>query len=394
MIRLKDSPYANTAHFLEGAIRIAEFYGFRSLEKLLEERKRGNRLQIDDKSEIAYARRDERMLASAARACLMAGAGRGTPLFTWRVNAAQPKNAPFGVSLELHILGIPTAIAEAMLIMMADAIAAESGIANRIISINSIGTPDSSNRYVRDIGTFLKKHIESISPALRPKAAEDPLGTLIQLIERGHPAAVRAPQAMEYLTEEERRRFFELLELLEVAGLRYEANGHVLGSRDCWSHTLFEILWTDEESGARIPVARGGRYDPLISRFAGSHAHGAAVSIYCEVKGRTNVKRSREMSVRPAFYFAHLGPEARRKVLPTLELLRHADILVYQSLRHEKIGEQMAEAKNLGTPYLLIMGHKEAVEGTILVREVATNSQRAVSVEELPSFLRRQRVRA
>ena len=52
----------------------------------------------------------------------------------------------------------------------------------------------------------------------------------------------------------------------------------------------------------------------------------------------------------------------------------------------------MIAARSFAPPYILIMGHKEAVEGTILVREVATNSQEVVSVPDLPNYLKRKRL--
>ena len=52
----------------------------------------------------------------------------------------------------------------------------------------------------------------------------------------------------------------------------------------------------------------------------------------------------------------------------------------------------MTAARTLAVPYILIMGHKEAMEGTILVREVATNSQEAIPLPELPNYLKRHRV--
>jgi histidyl-tRNA synthetase len=94
----------------------------------------------------------------------------------------------------------------------------------------------------------------------------------------------------------------------------------------------------------------------------------------------------------PLIYFAHLGVEARRRTLPVLEILRRESIPVYQSLWHEQIGEQMMHARQLMTPYILIMGHKEAMEGTILVREVATNSQEAVPLHDVVSYLKRHKV--
>ena len=418
MIRLKDTQYPNTAAFLGNAIRIAEYYGFAPLDGMQRNpayagssNKRAVLPLSKVESEISFARRDERMLLSSARKCMnclptqvnlppASATGPAAPphsgtLLAWRT---LPSTAGIpSVSFELHIVGSTSAIAEALLIVVANAIAEEAGISERALAINNIGSPDSSNRFVRDIGLYLRKHIESISPTLRPRAAVDPLGTLVQLIERGHPAAPRAPQAMEYLTEEERRKFWELLEYLEMFGLPYELNAQILGSRDCWSHSLFEISTNDPETGTRMPFAFGGRYDPLASRFARAPSSATMVSITCEVRGKTRVKRENRVpqgEAQPAIYFAHLGGEARHRVLGVLENLRRASIPVHQGLWYERIAEQMAAARTLAVPYILIMGHKEAMEGTILVREVATNSQDAIPLPELPNYLKRRRVGA
>ena len=77
-----------------------------------------------------------------------------------------------------------------------------------------------------------------------------------------------------------------------------------------------------------------------------------------------------------------------------MENLRRAAIPVHQGLWHERIAEQMNTARELSVPYILIMGHKEAMEGTILVREVATNSQDAIPLPELPNYLKRRRIGA
>lgn len=393
MIRLKDTGHANTAEFLQNAIKIAEYYGFVPLDEMKGQTKEKDEAarkvqQAKSETELNFARRDERALATVARrAVSVARAQQGT-LLAWRAVPGQSDGPT--MSFELHVLGSQSAIAEAILLVVANTIAEESGVKNRYLSINNIGSHESSNRFVRDIGSYLRKHIDSISPTLRPRAATDPLGTLVQLIEKGHPATPRAPQSMEYLTEDERRRFWDLLEYLEVFGLPYELSPHVLGSRDCWAHSLYEISTTDEETGGRLGLAFGGRYDPLATRFAAKHIPAAMISISCEIRGKTKFKR--ENRAMPSIYFAHLGPEARRRALMVLESLRRAEIPVHQSLLFDKIGEQMVKAKELAVPYILIMGYKEAMENTILVREVATNSQDAVPVDELPNYLRRRRM--
>jgi len=390
MIRLRDTQHSSTADFLASAVRVAEYYGFQPLESVravrLPQQKRRQTGKSD--SDIAYARREERPLTSVARRCASCAVGSPAGFLAWRTTSGAG-GLP-SVSFELHVVGTHSAIAEALLLVVANAIAEEAGIRQRTLFINNIGSHESSNRFVRDVAAYLRKHIETISPTLRPRAAEDPLGALVQLIERGHPAVPRAPQPMEYLTEDERRRFWDFLEYLEVCGLPYELSPHVLGSRDCWAHSLYELAAVDEESGSRIVFAFGGRYDPLVSRFASTHTPAAMISINCEVRGKTRLPKSVPGS--PSMFFAHLGPEARRQTLVVLEMLRKADIPVHQSILHERLGEQMAHAKRLGAPYILILGYKEAMEHTILVREVATNSQEAVPLSELPGYLRRRRI--
>jgi len=393
MLRLKGTTYPNTATFLQSAIRIAEYYGFTPLEEA-PRRNAADARQMRKKSErneveISFARKEERALIIAAKRCASLLRGMNESFLLWRT-ASETKGSTPSISLELHIVGTQSAIAEALLIVVANSIAEEAKLGERILSINNIGSNESSGRFMRDVGGFLRKHMESISPSLRPRASIDPLGTLIQLIERGHPAIPRAPQAMEYLSEEERRKFWDLLEYLEVFGIAYELSPHVLGSRDCWGHSLFQISVIDPEGGSRVPFAFGGRYDPLASRFAASPTPAATISITCEIRGKTRPKR--EILGIPSIYFAHLGLEARRRSLRVLENLRAANIPVYHGLCHERIGDQMATARQHATPYILIMGHKEAIEGTILVREVATNSQDAIPLPELPNYLKRKRL--
>jgi len=387
MIQLKDTKSDSTADLIAIAIRTAEYYGFQPLDAVA-------RTNGQPRPGAAQARKDEKPLMESAWIVLAAVKQPIETPLVWRLakHPAGGRSPVPHMSLELHVLGVPSAISEALLIVVTHAIAEEIGVASRLLTINSIGSLESSNRFVRDVGHFLRRHIDSIAPALRPRAAQDPLGTLIQLFEKGHPAMPRAPQSVEYLTEEERRRFWDLLEYLEISGVPYELSPSVLGSRDFWSHTLFELSTLDPETNTRMSFASGGRYDPLAARIIGANLPAAMVTILTEIRGKSAVKTTKRTS--PLLYFAHLGPEARRKALPVLEQLRHAGIPVEQSLMYDRLHEQMERAKKMAISHMLIMGHKEAIEGTVLVREIATNSQEAVLLPELTAYLRRQKVYA
>ena len=82
-----------------------------------------------------------------------------------------------------------------------------------------------------------------------------------------------------------------------------------------------------------------------------------------------------------------LGPEAKLKSLTIIEELRKNKIPVCHSLTRDKASGQLSAADNMRMPYVLIMGKKEAHDGTIAVRENTTRSQKVIPLENLPKEL-------
>ena len=131
MLRIKDTRYPNTASFLKSAVCIAEYYGFRPFEEaprmdpagMRQLRQRAGK----NEAEPALARKEERLLVAAARRCAFFARAPGGSLLLWRT-ASDLKSAMPHVSLELHVLGTNSAVAEALLIVVANSIAEEAGL--------------------------------------------------------------------------------------------------------------------------------------------------------------------------------------------------------------------------------------------------------------------------
>lgn len=390
MITLASAPSCQSSKDLaERAIRIAHFYGFTPIENAPEAPRdvlNPNKKITFDQKALTFVRKDERSLMSAIKQYARKGLGdRRLPTLLFRTLPGDHGS----MILELHVLGMPEAIAEGVLISVANAIASDVGIEKQTVHINSIGSPESSARFVRDLGGYLRRFSEDMPLPLKTRLATDPISVALQLSEKKHPMLQRAPVSMDYLNEEERRHFWDVLEHLELAGAYYELNPMVLGSRDCWAHTLFDISHPSPTSDEHIVFARGGRYDSLLSGHIGPGAAAVSVSIMLDAKEPTVLRVPERTS---SLYFAHLGKEARRRAVPTLELLRKADIAVNQSLVYEQLGPQMEIAKKMRTPWLLVMGHKEALEGTMIVRDVRQNTQEVVTLPELTGYLRRRHI--
>ena len=94
---------------------------------------------------------------------------------------------------------------------------------------------------------------------------------------------------------------------------------------------------------------------------------------------------------KPKVYFIQFGFEAKLKSLSIIEVLRKARIPIMQSLSKDSLGAQLSVAERLKIPYTIIFGQKEALEGTVIVRDMNTRSQDTVKIEELTEYIKKMK---
>ncbi|MBX4206410.1 hypothetical protein KW784_01335 [Candidatus Parcubacteria bacterium] len=71
-----------------------------------------------------------------------------------------------------------------------------------------------------------------------------------------------------------------------------------------------------------------------------------------------------------------------------IETLRRERIPVHHFLGKDKLSIQLQGAEELRCNYLIIIGHKEALDGTATVRNIHTRAQDTIAMELLPNFLK------
>src|SRR5690606_21961715 len=89
------------------------------------------------------------------------------------------------------------------------------------------------------------------------------------------------------------------------------------------------------------------------------------------------------------FYLIQLGFNAKLRAVPLIERLRRANISITHSLSKDKLSSQLGTAENLHLPYVLIIGQKEALENSVVVRNVETRSQETVPMDSIVEYLKK-----
>ena len=86
--------------------------------------------------------------------------------------------------------------------------------------------------------------------------------------------------------------------------------------------------------------------------------------------------------VKDVFWLVQLGDLARRKVLKVFDKLIDTDITVGESLGRGSIKSQLRMANKVKAKLALIIGQKEAIDNTVIVRDMKSGMQETVMMDE------------
>src|ERR1035437_2561745 len=294
---------------------------------------------------------------------------------------------PTDFTMGLEIFGVSGSTAEAILIRTTLSILAEEGYENLTIAINSLGDKESVAEFGRVVNGFVRKHMNGFPADIRKMAKHDIFDILRNKDEKNATVQEQAPKSMSFLSEESRIHFKEVLEYIESFDVPYDITPNLIGSPAFCSHTIFEIR-TNVESGGEL-LAQGYWYSRL-SKKIGMKREVSAIGVTISFK-KKNLRASTKGIPKPKFYLIQLGFGAKIATLAVIENLRKAKISVTHSLAKDKLGSQMLSAENMNTQHVLIIGQKEALEGSVMVRNVSTRAQESILIKNIAIHLKKLR---
>jgi len=261
-----------------------------------------------------------------------------------------------------------------------------------IVDINSIGDSQCRPYYKKLLVSYFRSRETVLCPDCRRRLRENPLRILDCKEEKCQPIKAQAPQMLDHLCEECHKHFREVLEFLDEIELPYHLNPYLVRGLDYYTKTVFEIFEDTEEGRKQGALVGGGRYDALVKLLGGKDtpAGGGAAGlerIIAVMKG----KGIKFPEPAPAQVFlAQLGDLAKRKSLRLMEDFRKQKILVSESFGRDSLKAQLARANKIGIKYTLILGQKEALEGTIIIKDMASGRQETVKLEKVVKEMERK----
>lgn len=292
---------------------------------------------------------------------------------------------------DMDILGSDKSILDALVIKTAITILEEAGAKDLSVEINSIGDKECRSSYIKELTSFYRKNINSLSAIDRERLKTNPLRILDSKEEKTIELNQSAPETLSHLCPDCKKHFKEVLEYLEECNISYTINKCLVRGLSYYTRTVFEIVEEDKETRKKTTITAGGRYDYLGKQLGSKKdipAVGISIGVDRIVESAWFANLAPRIVKKPKIYFIQLGFEAKLKSLNVIEILRKGKVPIAQSISKDNLSAQLATAEKLNIEYAIIFGQKEALEDSVIFRNMNTRSQETVKISKLLEYIK------
>jgi histidyl-tRNA synthetase len=188
-----------------------------------------------------------------------------------------------------------------------------------------------------------------------------------------------------------------VLEYLDELDIPYSLNPYLVRGLDYYSRTVFEF-WPagsesdDAEKKSQNALGGGGRYDGLVDFMGGRPTPACGFGIGLE-RAILSIKENNiplKKDTGDLIFIAQLGDPARKKAMQLFEELRRSGVKARQAFVKDSLKAQLEEANRIGAKLSLILGQKELMDETILIRDMESGIQEIIDFKKIHSEIEKR----
>jgi len=191
-----------------------------------------------------------------------------------------------------------------------------------------------------------------------------------------------------------------VLEYLDEVGVPYQLDPYLVRGLDYYERTVFEFYAAeDDQELAQAALGGGGRYDQLIEQLGGredSPAAGMSLGLDRIVSRLKDMDKDQDphqalldLSQCDVF-LAQLGDMGRKKALALFEEFHTAGIPIAEAFSKANIKSQMEIANRRGAKWAVVIGQKEVLDGTAIIRDMDAGTQEIVDAKKVVNEIKKK----
>jgi len=286
--------------------------------------------------------------------------------------------------IDIEVIGVPSPQADIEVIAVGAHILDALGVSGDVVlNLNTLGDTESRHGYRDKLVEYLSRYRSDLSEDSQDRLERNPLRIFDSKDETDQKIVADAPVLADHLNDESRRFFGEVLEGLELIGIKSEINPRLVRGLDYYCHTAFEFI--TETLGSQGTVIGGGRYDGLMEFMGGKPT--PAVGWAAGIERLAMMVGEQEPTTK-LIVVVPVGGENERPARQLAERLRRAGLAIDMGFSGN-VKKRLNRANKAGSPAVILLGEDEIAKDVATVRDMVTGEQSEVPLTSLEEHLAR-----
>jgi len=294
--------------------------------------------------------------------------------------------------LGVEILGDAEPLTDCLTILLMWQIFMELNLSdNLIIDINSIGCKNCRPKFKKKISEYFQSYKSTLCDDCNRRLESNPLRLFDCKQDECQKISEGAPQLIDLLCLECKNHFMKVLEYLDELSIPYDLNPKLVRGLDYYSRTAFEIRDIND-TNRQCALGGGGRYDYLVESFGGPSTPAVGWALGMErIIEKLKEKEIFIPEIQSAdIFIVQIGEKARKKALSVLIDLRSKGFNVSCVMGKDSLKSQLRSADKMGSKIALIIGQREALDESVIIKDMVEASQETVDIKDLEEILRKK----
>lgn len=259
------------------------------------------------------------------------------------------------------------------------------------VRINTLGDNESRENYKKALVDYLKPHIDSLCEDCKERFNKNPLRILDCKVDKDNEILKNIPKTIDYLNEESKTFFDEVLSYLDSLEICYEVDPKTIRGLDYYTHTVFEIEANIKDFGAQNVLCAGGRYNNLVENLDGPATPAVGFGLGSErlllALEHENIDIALTKSVD-----VYVIPMTLDKTFSfsLVYLLRTLGLSVETDYLNRKLANNFKYAEKINAKYTVVIGEDEIEKEYFTVKNMKTREEEKVSKNEFLKYILEQ----
>lgn len=288
----------------------------------------------------------------------------------------------FGV----EALGPGSSYLDAEIINLASTFLHEVGFDKLKVLINNIGSGESRIKYEEALKAYFKEHLDDLCDDCHVRYEKNPLRMLDCKVDKENPIMKNAPSILDYLTEDDKKYFNEVCNILDQLNIKYEISNRLVRGLDYYTNVVFEFICDDEASSINgAAVLAGGRYNGLAKELGGpdTEAIGFACGIERLIIALDELGKFSDIKENALFQVITIGENAKIEGIKLANEIRKSNHYVEIDYANHNLKPQFKLSERCHAKYLVIMGEDEIKSNQYRVKNTENQSEQIMTKEEI-----------